>query len=246
MTERYNVYFAGRLIDGHDLDSVRGKLAKVFNTDQQTLDKLFSGKNQLIKSGCDKATALKYQVTMQRAGAEATINRIESELKQANAAPTKMQTAAEKIAALAATPITGRLETPGLLAPASGAQHEDTTAGIKGLNLAPAGTDVLHINERAMPIIRSVDTSGLALDTLGQRLSQEPSSPPAMPDTSHLNMAQIGDAIPNLPPSRDTVSPNIDDLTLSPLGFDFSDCVALEEEALLHDLSALSLTPSSG
>jgi hypothetical protein len=94
MTERYNVYFAGRLMDGHDLDSVREKLAKVFNLDQQTLDKLFSGKNQLIKSDCDKATALQYKVVMQRAGAESTINRIKSELKQANAAPTKMHTAA--------------------------------------------------------------------------------------------------------------------------------------------------------
>ena len=245
MTERYNVYFAGRLMDGHDLGSVREKLAKVFNLDQPTLDKLFSGKNQLIKSDCDKATALKYKVVMQRAGAEATINSLESESKQANPAPTKMQTAAEKIAALAATPVTGRLETAGLIAPASVTQQENTT-GIGGIGLAAPGTDVLHINERAAPISRNVDTSGLALDTLGQRLSQEPLLPPAMPDTSHLNMAQVGDTIPNLPPSRAPVSPNIDDLTLSPLGFDFSDCITLEEKSLLHDLSALSLTPSNG
>ena len=245
MTERYNVYFAGRLVDGHDLDSVREKLAKVFNADQQTLDKLFSGKVQLIKSDCDKATALKYKVAMQRAGAEATINIIGTESKQANTAPTKTRTAAEKIAALAAAPITGRFETPGLITPASVTQQENT-AGIGGIDLAAPGTDVLHINERAAPISRNVDTSGLELDTLGQRLSQEPSSPPAMPDTSHLNMAKVGDTIPNLPPARDPVSPNIDDLTLSPLGFDFSDCIALEEKSLLHDLSALSLTPSNG
>jgi hypothetical protein len=245
MTERYNVYFAGRLMDGHDLDSVREKLAKVFNLDQQTLDKLFSGKNQLIKSDCDKATALQYKVVMQRAGAESTINRIKAELKQANAAPTKMHTAAEKIAALAATPITGRLETPGLIAPASVTQQEKTT-GTGGIDLAAPGTDVLLVHERAALISRNVDTSGLALDTLGQRLSQEPSSPPAMPDTSHLNMAPVGDMIPNLPPSRNPVSPNIDDLTLSPLDFDFSDDIAPEEKPLLHDFSALSRTPSNG
>ena len=245
MKERYNVYFAGRLMDGHDLDSVREKLAKVFNADQQTLDKLFSGNNQLIKSDCDKATALKYKVVMQRAGAEPTINRIKSEPKKANPTPTKMRTAAEKIATLAATPITDRLETPGLITPASVTQQENTI-GTGGIGLAAPGTDVLHINERAALISRNVNTSGLALDTLGQRLSQEPSSPPAMPDTSHLNMAPVGDTIPNLPLSRDPVSPNIDDLTLSPLGFDFSDCVALEEKSLLHDLSVLSLTPSNG
>ena len=245
MTERYNVYFAGRLMDGHDLDSVQEKLAKVFNLDQQTLDKLFSGKNQLIKSDCDKATALKYKVVMQRAGAEPTINRIEPEPKQANPAPTKMHTAAEKIAALAATPITGRLETPRLITPASVTQQENTT-GTGSIGLTAPGTDVLHINERAAPISRNIDTSGFALGTLGQRLSQEPSSPPAMPDTSHLNMAPVGDTIPNLPLSRNPVSPNIDDLTLSPLDFDFSDGIAPEKKPLLHDLSALSRTPPNG
>ena len=30
MTERYNIYFAGQLVDGHDLDSVRKNLAQVF------------------------------------------------------------------------------------------------------------------------------------------------------------------------------------------------------------------------
>ncbi|MDE0929351.1 MAG: hypothetical protein OSA77_01585 [Halioglobus sp.] len=244
MKERYNVYFAGRLMDGHDLDSVREKLAKVFNVGQQTLDKSFSGKNQLIKSDCDKATALKYKVVMQRAGADPTINRIESEPIQANPAPAKIRTAAEKIAALAAAPITGRLETLGLITPASVTQQENTI-GTGGIGLAAPGTDVLHTNERAALISRNVNTSGLALGTLGQRLSQEPSAPPAMPDTSHLNMAPVGHTIPNLPLSKDPVSPNIDDLTLSPLGFDFSDCVALKEKSLLHDLSALSLTPSN-
>jgi hypothetical protein len=112
--------------------------------------------------------------------------------------------------------------------------------------LAAPGTDVLLVHERAALISRNVDTSGLALDTLGQRLSQEPSSPPAMPDTSHLNMAPVGDMIPNLPLSRNPVSPNIDDLTLSPLDFDFSDDIAPEEKPLLHDFSALSRTPSNG
>jgi hypothetical protein len=59
-------------------------------------------------------------------------------------------------------------------------------------------------------------------------------------------MAPVGDMIPNLPLSRNPVSPNIDDLTLSPLDFDFSDDIAPEEKPLLHDFSALSRTPSNG
>jgi hypothetical protein len=56
MDERFNIYFDGQVIAGHDVGSVREKLAKVFNADQSTLDKLFSGKLQLIKRGCDQAT----------------------------------------------------------------------------------------------------------------------------------------------------------------------------------------------
>jgi hypothetical protein len=67
-----------------------------------------------------------------------------------------------------------------------------------------------------------------------------------MPDTSHLNMAPVGDTIPNLPLSSNPVSPNIDDLTLSPLDFDFSAGIAPEKKPLLHDLSALSRTPPNG
>ena len=45
-------------------------------------------------------------------------------------------------------------------------------------------------------------------------------------------MAPVGDTIPNLPLSRNPVSPNIDDLTLSPLDFDFSDGIAPEKKTL--------------
>ena len=58
MEARYNVYFAGQLRAGHDLASVRDQLARLFKADTATLDKLFSGKTQLVKRDCDKATAL--------------------------------------------------------------------------------------------------------------------------------------------------------------------------------------------
>jgi hypothetical protein len=242
MTERYNVYFAGRLVDGHNIASARQKLARAFNADQQTLDRLFSGKTQLVKSDCDQATALKYKAVMRRAGAEPTLSVIGSESKQANTAAQSSQTAAEKIAALAALAIAGRSKTTQTIIPVSVAQPEHT-AGTRSIDLAPPGTDVLRISERAVPIIYSVDTSDLEMNILGQRLSNEPSSAPAMQDTSHFNIAAVGDVIPNLPLSRSPISPNIDDLTLSPVDFDFSDCVALVAKLVHQDLSVLSLTP---
>ncbi|MDG2046282.1 MAG: hypothetical protein P8J79_03620 [Halioglobus sp.] len=227
MTERYNVYFAGRLVEGHDLDTVREELAKLFNADQQTLDKLFNGEVQLIKSGCDKATAIKYKIVMQRAGAEPTLAKVASASKQANDESIKAHTAETKIAALAAAPVNRSFDTPGSIVKTPTMPQEATPA-LDGIGLSPVGTDVLQINERAAPINLSVDTSALTLNTLGQRLSQKSSSPPAMPDTSHLKVAKVGDIIPNLLPPTKPASPNIDNLMLSPLNFDFRDDRILE------------------
>lgn len=69
MEARYNIYFAGQLLAGHALAGVRENIARLFNADDATLDKLFSGKAQLVKRDCDKATALKYKQAMEQAGA---------------------------------------------------------------------------------------------------------------------------------------------------------------------------------
>ena len=57
MSERYDICFSGQVLEGHDAETVRDRLAKLFKADRATLDKLFSGKTQIIKRGCDKTTA---------------------------------------------------------------------------------------------------------------------------------------------------------------------------------------------
>ncbi len=77
MSESYNIYFAGELLPEHDANEVRARLAKLFNANDATLDKLFSGKRQLIKRDCDNATALKYKQAMERAGAVPIVRPVE-------------------------------------------------------------------------------------------------------------------------------------------------------------------------
>jgi hypothetical protein len=240
MEERYNVYFAGQVMDGYEAGSVRDKLAKLFNADQATLDKLFNGNAQLIKRDCDKATALKYTQAMERAGAVPLVKRKESE---ATTVPSKALTAAEKIAALAAAP-DAALYRPTNSGAASNAVHGAAATEPGDLLLAPPGTEVLRERERAQPIVRHVDTSGLAVDTAAKRLSDEPPVPPAAPDTRHLSMADAGETIPNLPRFTKPLSPVIDGLALSAPGTDFSDCAAPETPALQLDLSALAALPA--
>ena len=69
MNKRFDVYFAGQILDGKDPDNVRANLAKLFKADDSTLDLLFSGKAYLVKRECDRDTALKYKKAMERAGA---------------------------------------------------------------------------------------------------------------------------------------------------------------------------------
>ncbi len=247
MEERYNVYFAGQVLDGHDLRNVRDKLAKVFNADQQTLDKLFSGKAQLVKRECDKATALKYKEAMERVGALSIIKVIDNAAvttaATAKTPPIRPLTAAEKIAALAAAPDADLYHSMASSTPQK-VVPQDTAAEAGGIVLAPPGTEVLREDERAPHVIREVDTSGLAVDTTATRLSDEPPLAPAAPDTRHLSMGDVGDPIPNLPSLEVSLSPDIDGLALSAPGTDFSDCAAPEAQAMPRDLSALSVHPA--
>lgn len=248
MEERYNVYFNGQVMAGHDPGSVRDKLAKLFNADQATLDKLFSGRPQMIKRGCDAATAQKFKSAMERAGAVAIVNVAESvtatetaPVTSTAAAPARAMTAAEKIAALAAAPDETRYQQSSA-APARSPQVEaDASPG--GIVLAPPGTDVLRAEERARPVVREVDTSGLAVDSAATRLSDVPPPPPAAPDTRHLSMGAVGESIPTLPVDTTPLILDLDGLELSAAGTDFTDCAAPEPMAPLLDLSALAALP---
>lgn len=267
MEERYDVYFAGEVMAGFDARAVRDKLASVFNADQATLDKLFSGKAQLIKRDCDAATASKYKLALERAGAVPIIKSAAAATHTAATATTeatttatpatktapgpsaRAMTAAEKIALLAAAPDETRYQKR---SPESTSADHRSTAGVvhpeiapdsSGIVLAPAGTAVLREEERAEPVVREVDTSRLAIDSAATRLSDEAPPSPIPPDTGHLSMAAAGDRIPNLGSTATPLTPNLDGLVLSAAGTDFSDCVQPAPEVLPLDLSHLAALP---
>jgi hypothetical protein len=151
-------------------------------------------------------------------------------------------TAAEKIAALAAAPDETAYRADSTPAPAERAK--EPPADTSGIVLAPPGTEVLREEERAAPVIRDVDTSRLAVDATAERLSEQAPPPPAAPDTTHLSMGDVGDSIPNLASSAVPLSPNLEGLTLSAPGTDFSDCVGPEPTPLPLDLTHLAALPA--
>jgi hypothetical protein len=238
------VYFAGELLEGQPLASVREKLGKLFKADEATLDKLFSGKAQLLKRDCDEATALKYQQAMELAGARPIVKANQAPESPATAVtePARPTTAADRIAALAQAPDMGAYDAAAETAEATAAAQTPEESS-EGINLAPPGTETLKPDERAEPIVNDIDTSALDVDESAQRLSQEPPPPPAAPDTAHLSMADAGEDIPNLPSDAQPLSPDIDALELAPEGTDFSDCAAPPAQAPALDLSAIEVAP---
>ncbi|NND69107.1 MAG: hypothetical protein HKN19_16065, partial [Halioglobus sp.] len=218
MANTYNVHFAGEVITGHEPAHVREKLGKLFAADAATLDKLFSGTPRLIKKNCDRATAEKYRAAMQRAGAIAVI---EPPLDA------EATSAADKIAALAAAPDTGRRPEEAHAPteqPQPGSPPEP--AADAALQLRPPQSAVLEDHERAEEQVRDIDTSALSVGDQGERLAPEAPPAPSAPDTTHLDIAEAGADIPNLPSNEAPLDPNTDNIDLAPEGTDFTDCAA--------------------
>jgi hypothetical protein len=218
MDPLYDVCFAGETLEGQDLQAVRLKLGKLFNADDAILDKLFSGKTQILKRGCDRNTALKYKKAIEQAGAKPII---------------RSQSATENSSAAAAQ------SSAGVAAEAAVAPSGDEN----NFNLAPAGADMLRAEERSRQEMPDIDISNIALMETGADLSDGSTEPPPAPDTSHLSMGEVGEDIPNLPDTRTAIAPNTNDISLAPEGGDFSDCAPLDALAPQLDLSAIELAP---
>lgn len=250
MDTRYNVYFAGGLLEGQDQPTVRANLGKLFKANEATLDKLFSGTAQLVKKDCDRATAAKYKQAMEKAGAQAVIKALTPDPAPATpvapAQEAKKLTAAERIALLAAAPDVS--ETPAATAaqaspPVADDQQAELPGGEASLALLPEGTEVLRANERKPAAISTVQDLDLEIDMNSDRLSAQPPPPPPAPDTSHLSTAAAGETLPTLDTGSPPLSPDTSALDLAPQGTDFSDCKAPDVAAPELDLSAIDLAP---
>jgi hypothetical protein len=205
MNASYDVCFAGKLCQGQELSTVRKNIQKLFNADPDTLNKLFSGKTQLVKRGCDKATAQKYSKAMERAGATAIIRARDTAPAQTDTPPTA------------------------------------ASEGDAAFNLAPTGSDVLRPDERKVEPISDIDIPDVTLTELGTDLGDYEESSDIAPDTSHLSVAEAGENIPNLPSTTTPLSPNTDQISLSPQGSDFTDCAPQKSESPALDLSKIEV-----
>ena len=157
MSESYTIYFAGELLPGNDVTEVRGRLAKLFNANDATLEKLFSGTRQLIKRDCDKATALKYKQAMEKAGAKPVITR-------SGAAASAAESPAAEPAATATDAAAASDSAADRIAAVAAGRDPDQPGSGAAMRLEPAGSDVLRPEERHIEEPANIDTSALSVD----------------------------------------------------------------------------------
>lgn len=224
MSVRFDVLYAGQLLEGRDASTVRLNLGRLFKADEATLDKLFSGKPQILKRDADEATARKYQQALATAGAHALLRPC------ADSAPVPAPPPAADV------PRTGlALAPPGsdVLAPEERAPAIAPSINAPDLDVAAAGE---RLAEPAPPAPPAPDTSHLGLGEAGEdipglpgpaavavtpsaSLALEPEGsdlsdcapPPAAPpdvDLSHLELAAVGaDVLEEQYRKRDTTTP---------------------------------------
>lgn len=168
----YQVIFSGRIIAGAELDMVKRNIARAFNLDAERVEKLFCGRRLILKKQIDQATAVKYQATMQRAGALCEIENIAH---------------VERPAELTGSNTVESPPGPG----ATTSQAKDTTPvnTDTGITLAEPGVELIaHV-----PVPEAnIDTSGMDMAEVGIQLAEHKVVPEANIDTSGMDMAEVG------------------------------------------------------
>ncbi|WP_455231855.1 hypothetical protein [Geopseudomonas aromaticivorans] len=184
MSNLYEVAFAGELVAGADAAQVRANLARLFQADPQRIAALFSGRRTVIKSNLDAASAEKYRLTLERAGAQVEV----SPVSQAPAAPAAPASAAP-VAPVATAAVSPGVALPALkVAPRDEYMAAFSDVAAPDFGLAPVGADLQE--QRPAPAAPALDLSQLSVAPVGSDMGQAkaaPAGPP--PDTSHLQLA---------------------------------------------------------
>ena len=174
---RYDIYFTGKLVEGHTVAQAQQQFAQLFKMAPEKASQLFTGKPQLIKRDIDKAQALKYKQALRNAGMQTAFKATQ----QAKTTPTP-----------ATSSLSGaNQQTPNTIpvAPSPAPAQPATLL----LSVAPIGSDVLNESERQQPTQQNIDTSAIKLASpFSDPEPSEHQTNAIAPDTSHLSVADSG------------------------------------------------------
>jgi len=76
MKNHYNIVFEGKTVPGKEIDLVKKALMNILKADEQSIDRLFSGKRVLIRKNVEASTAKKFQKAFEDVGAVCNLEQV--------------------------------------------------------------------------------------------------------------------------------------------------------------------------
>ena len=203
----HEIVFSGQLVPGAQLDRVQANLAKLFQADAQRIALLFSGRRLVLKNNLDQADAEKYRSTLERAGAQAEVVEMPSQVQaatepQPQAASEPMEVEEVELAPPPDEPTwTRRAAQPA--APTAPQRPAEKTSKLEprdvymaafvdveapDFTISELGKDVQ--DPKAAPVAPRLDLSGLSLAPAGSDMGEvKEQAHVVVPDISHLKLA---------------------------------------------------------
>ena len=193
----YQVIFSGKIIEHADLDMVKANVARTFSMPPDRIEKLFSGRRLVLKKDLDQATAERYRITLQRAGALCEIEDTAASTpiteKPVQPVPS-VHPAAPEIAAQTQPPVTQADESGMSMAEAGiilaeSAPVPDANIDTGDIDMAEAG---IILAESTLVPDANIDTGDIDMAEAGIILAESASVPDANIDTGDIDMAEVG------------------------------------------------------
>jgi hypothetical protein len=185
--QQFDIYFSGQILEGQDPAEVRERIRRLFNAQDDQLQRLFSGEAVRIKGGVDEEEASKYRLAFREAGALL-------EIRVAEAAAASSPTPAAETRAQESDKDSGNLT---LLPPNTGSLIDYAPEiepreipDISSMTLAPEGST---IDESEEPPAADIDTGNLTASPAQSGSledCQQPVEPYPIPDISNLQIEQ--------------------------------------------------------
>ncbi|WP_040262198.1 hypothetical protein [Pseudomonas massiliensis] len=173
----YEIAFRGECLPGHDPDTVKADVGRLFRADAERTELLFSGRRLVLKAHLELAAAERFRQAMAKVGAWAQVEAMPA------TAPTAEVEAIELAAPPAVAP-TARAK----VVPRDNYMAAFAEVDAPAYEIAEPGA-LMQPDAAPAPAPR-VDLSGLSLAPVGAELGSRPATAaPPPPDTSHLKLA---------------------------------------------------------
>ncbi|XOV83136.1 MAG: hypothetical protein ACFHXK_20075 [bacterium] len=208
MSDEYRLVFSGEVLSGQHPAVVKKRLQAVLKLDDARMETLFSGKAVVVKKATDEATAVRYQMAFEKAGARLRVLPVDSdtapEPTQEAGAETSASSDSGGLSVLPAgadvlapheraapPPVevdTSHLSVQGAVFNVDEPQTQPAAPNVDHLTLAELGAQLGIRNMANDAVVAEIDVD-FELAEVGEILAQLDSEPPPPPpDTTHLSL----------------------------------------------------------